>query len=164
MYLLVSVCYLNRGRRHLARLIEVKRYNMGETARVCIHGCWAVAKRLKDGVDGLPLLSCKRVEEKEEDTKKEGKIINDLIIKISFAAATGEYVMAKELLECLQLQKLFCFVLFLIMVLFTIAITTVWMLCRRLLYFVILLWKCKTHFKLEDAYCSFQTLIVTTHY
>lgn len=71
LYRCVCVCYLNGGRRHLTCLIEVKWYNMGEAAGVWVHGRGAVAKRLQDGVDGLPLLSCKQ-EWRKKGGDKEG--------------------------------------------------------------------------------------------
>lgn len=49
--------YLDRGRRHLASLVEIQGHNVGEPAGVGVHGRGAVAKSLQDGVDRLPLLS-----------------------------------------------------------------------------------------------------------
>lgn len=49
--------YLDWSGSHLTRLVKVQRDDVGEAARVPVQGRAAVPKRLKDGVDGLPLLS-----------------------------------------------------------------------------------------------------------
>lgn len=66
MFVCVCVCYLDRSRGHLPRLVKVKGHYMGEVAGISVHGGGAVAKSLQDGVDRLPLLSCVRKKRKEK--------------------------------------------------------------------------------------------------